>query len=259
MDLVRIARVEGRDRVVASRAHSPLRLLTTPGEKRAPWIFATTFGGGLVNGDRIALEIRVDEDAQTVLTTQASTKIYRSPRGTENVLHARVAERAMFASIPDATVCFEGARFTQRIEVDLAADASAAIVDVLHAGRVSRGERWAMDHYRSTIVVRRSGVLINDATLLDRAHGSIAARMGRFDVLGTVVLVGPRLAAARERIVAETTAPKRDDELVIAASQREDLLLVRFAATRAEVATQCLRTLLRETNAIVGDVLARKR
>ncbi len=252
---VRVARIEGNNAVVSSRANSPLRLLRTRGED-AVWIFATTFGGGLVDGDRIALDVDVEPGARVLLTTQASTKVYRSPRGTENVLRARVGEGAMFASIPDATVCFEGAEYAQSIDVSLAAGASAAIVDVLHAGRVSRGERWAMARYRSSLSV---GSSLRDATLLDPAHGSIAARLGRFDVLGTVILVGPLLVSARERIARESAPPARGAELAVAASVRGDALLVRFAATRAEVATACLRSLLAETFSLVGDVLSRKR
>jgi urease accessory protein len=240
---------------VSVRAHSPLRLMATPGDG-APWIFATTFGGGLVDGDRIDLTVDVEAGARALLTTQASTKVYKSPRGTTNILRARVAEGAVFASIPDATVCFAGARFTQEIHVSLAEGASATVVDVLHAGRVSRGERWAMEHYRSTIVVDQR---LRDAMLLDPSDGPIAARMGRFNVLGTVVMLGPHLAAARERIVGELGAPERSAEVVMSGSLRDDLLLVRFAAVSSERAVLCLRTLLAETTALVGDVLARKR
>lgn len=255
---MRVSRLDGRDRITSSRAESPLRLMATRGEGAA-WIFATTFGGGLVDGDAIGLDINVDENAQLLLTTQASTKVYSSPSGTSNVLRARVGDGGFFASIPDPTVCFDGARYTQRIEVDLAPTASAAIVDVLHAGRVSRGERWAMHFYRSTLIVRRGVPLIADALVLDPAHGSIASRLGRFDVLGTVVLVGPRLESARQRVAAEMSAPERGADLVIAASARDDLLLIRFAATHAELAMHRLRTLLTETTALVGDVLSRKR
>lgn len=250
---VRVARIEGSDAVVSSRAESPLRLLRTRGEGAA-WIFATTFGGGLVDGDRISLDLDVEAGARVLLTTQASTKVYRSPNGTASVLRARVGAGGLFASIPDATVCFAGARYAQTIEVDASAG-SAVVVDVLHAGRVSRGERWAMDRYESTLAVAG----LRDATRLDPAHGSIAARMGRFDVLGTVIFAGPLLAAARARIERELGAPARGDDYVAAASVRGDALLVRFAATHAELATARLRALLAETFSLVGDVLARKR
>jgi len=254
---LRVATVEGRSVLLSSRATSPLRLIETRGEGSAVWIFTTTFGGGLVEGDRIELDVDVGQDARALLTTQASTKIFRSvSRPTSNVLRARVARGAVFASIPDPTVCFEGARFDQRISVDLAEGASACVVDLLHAGRVARGERWSMASYRNELAFTGAAVL-RDALLLDPAHGSIARRMERYDVLATVVLAGPAFAAARARIRAELESkPARELETC---SARGELLFVRFASTDAESAQLRLRALLAEVSAIVGDVLARKR
>jgi len=256
---LRIANVEGRSVLLSSRATSPLRLIETRGEGSAVWIFSTTFGGGLVEGDRIELDVDVGEGARALLTTQASTKVFRSlTKPTANVLRARVGRGGLFASIPDATVCFEGARFEQQVSVELAEDASACVLDVLHAGRVARGERWAMASYRNEVSVTRDGEpIIRDALRLDPAHGSIEARMGRFDVLATLVLVGPAFAAARARIREEIDA--RPARVLESCNERGDLLLVRFAARDAEAAHTRLRTLLVEVSAIVGDVLARKR
>jgi urease accessory protein len=171
-----------------------------------------------------------------------------------------VAPGGIFASIPDATVCFEGARFEQHLSVELAEGASACVVDLLHAGRVSRGERWAMATYRNQLTFAREGVTtIRDALHLDPAHGSIAERMGRFDALATIVLAAAAFAAARARIGAELAAQPVRGELLNACSERADLLLVRFAAPDASSAHARLRTLLTEVSAIVGDVLARKR
>lgn len=258
---LQIARIADENRVVSARAQSPLRLIETRGEAGAAWVFTTTFGGGLVEGDRIELDVEVHEGACALLTTQASTKIFRAPtRVSSNVLRARVGRGAVFASIPDATVCFDGARFEQRIEVDLAESASACIVDLLHAGRVARGERWAMASYRNELVVARNGVnAIRDALSLDPTHRSVADRMGRFDALATVVLVGPALASARARIAAEISALPVRGALLEACSERDDLMLLRFASPDAERAQQRLRTLLAPVSAIVGDVLARKR
>lgn len=257
---MRIATVEGRSVVLSSRSTSPLRLIETRGEAGAVWLFSTTFGGGLVEGDRIELDVEVGAGARALLTTQASTKVFRSStKQAANVLHARVRGGGLFASIPDPTVCFAGARFEQHIEVELAEDASACVVDVLHAGRVARGERWAMASYRNELSLTRSGgaTLLRDALRLDPAHGSIAARMGRFDALATVVLVGPAFAAARARIRAEIDAlPARALEVC---SQRGDLLLVRFVSADAGSALARLRALLDEAATLVGDVLARKR
>ncbi|MCE5165833.1 hypothetical protein HAX54_012554 [Datura stramonium] len=47
-------------------------------ETDAVWIYTITYGGGIVSGDSIACDITVGDDCTTVLTTQASTKVYKA-------------------------------------------------------------------------------------------------------------------------------------------------------------------------------------
>ena len=241
--------------LLSARASSPLRLIETRGGSDAVWVFGTTFGGGFVEGDRVEIDVDLERDARLLLTTQASTKVYRSlEHGCANVLRARVATGALFASIPDPTVCFEGARFEQRVAIDVDAGGSACVVDVLHAGRVARGERWVMERYRNEIEIGP----FRDVLVLEPAHGSIAERMARFDVLATVILAGPLLADARARIEAEIAALPVKAWLLESCTTRDGVLLVRFAAPTAEAAQTRLRLLLAEVFTLVGDVFARK-
>ena len=39
------------------------------------WLYIITFGGGLVEGDNVAVDIKVGENCTAVATTQASTKV----------------------------------------------------------------------------------------------------------------------------------------------------------------------------------------
>src|SRR5882757_9593932 len=88
----RIGVIRSGSRSVVSHAYatSPLRLLTPLNHGHAAWIYTSSFGGGLVNGDRIAMDIDVGRGAAAFISTQASTKIYRSPGGTSAEMHARV-------------------------------------------------------------------------------------------------------------------------------------------------------------------------
>src|SRR5262245_13535398 len=88
-----IAAIRDGRRTVVSRAYasSPLKLLMPRNHGHAAWVYTSTYGGGLVDGDDIALRVDVDAGATLFLSTQASTKVYRSPRGTRTSLSARVA------------------------------------------------------------------------------------------------------------------------------------------------------------------------
>ena len=186
-------------RSVASRAlaGSPLRFLTPSNHGDAAWVFTSTYGGGLLGGDAVRLQIDVEDEAALLLQTQASTKVYRSPRGASSTLDARVGERARLLVLPDPTVCFRGASFEQTQAVDVQRSGSIVLMDWMTAGRRASGERWLFDRYASRLTIRYDGrVVFHDALLLSPSEGSLAERMGRFDCVCLIVLVGVALRVA---------------------------------------------------------------
>ena len=184
-------------------ATSPLRLLTPKNHGDAAWVFLASFGGGLVDGDRIDLDVEVERDTSALISTQASTKIYRSPRGCAQRVKARVADGAALALVPDPVVCFAGAKYTQEIQIDLAPRASLFLFDGYTSGRAACGERWMFARYASRTVVARSGrAVVVDATRLDQTDEPLAARMGRFGVVLSLLAIGPRFEPVRDAILA---------------------------------------------------------
>src|SRR5262245_54561573 len=92
---------------------SPVRWLTPRSHGGGAWVFASTFGGGLVDGDAIVIDVTVERGGRAMLSTQASTKIYRSRNGTSLTLRANVERAAMLVVLPDPNVCFAGSSYAQ--------------------------------------------------------------------------------------------------------------------------------------------------
>lgn len=239
--------------VRAAYAESPLKLLTPRNHGDAAWAYLGTLGGGLLDGDRVRLEVEVGGGARALVSTQGPTRVFRSPRGCESATVARVGSGAALVLLPDPAACCAGARFAQRTEVDLDATASLALWDVLSAGR----ERWGFGSCRSALLLRRAGrPVLDDAILLDAAHGALEERMGRFAALATLVLAGPLFAEARasvrSRVNARPVAPGA--RLIESASPvGEDLLVVRLAATSVEEILAALRAHLSTLPGLLGD------
>jgi urease accessory protein len=243
-----VAVVGGRSVVVERRARSPLRLLSPANAGPAAWIYTSSFGGGLVDGDDLRLEVEVDDGATALLATQASTKAYRAPHGTRSELRARVGAGATLVVLADPLVPFAGARVETLLELELGAGATLAAVDAVTAGRLAHGERWSADRVQTRIRIRREGaLLLDDGLLLDPAHGELRRRLGRFDALATVVLLGPRLAPPAE--------PHRSQraELVESAAPLGDGLLVRLAATSPATLAGAIRRTLSAVPQLLGD------
>jgi urease accessory protein len=245
---------EGRTVVTRAFARSPLRLLTPRRTEPAAWVYASSFGGGLVDGDDVELDVEVGDDAVALLTTQASTKVYRSPTGCRQATRATVGAGAALALVPDQVVCFAGARYAQTIDVTLAEGASLVLFDGLTAGRTAHGERWRADRYASRIRIDRpAGTLLRDALLLDPAQGDLAARMGRLEAMATMILLGPRFAGAARAVLEEIASiAAAPGTMIEAASPLGDGALLRVAADDIEAVTAWLRRRFAPLAAVFG-------
>jgi urease accessory protein len=247
------------ERSVVSRAcaASPLRLLTPRNHGTAAWVYTATYGGGLVDGDALRLDIDVGPDAMAMVSTQASTKVYRSPSGTSAELNAAVAHGALLALLPDPVVCFAASRYRQVQRLHLHPTASLVMVDWLSSGRRASGERWVFDSYSSRLTIRCADRLVLlDALSLCADHGTVAARMGRFDVLCLVVIIGQPLAAPINRAmcrVSERPVQKRADVLVAASPVSDVGCLVRIAGGSVEEVAGVAREYVSFLPLVLGD------
>jgi urease accessory protein len=247
------------------RANSPLHLLTPRTTPATAWVVAATFGGGLVGGDRIRLELRVESGARLLVSSQASTKLYRSPGTvTRQTLHAHVAREAVLAVLPDPTVPFAGSSFEQRQQYHLDAGASLAALDWMTSGRYATGEHWLFDRYTTGTDISCDGrAIFHDRMSLDERDGALIDRMGQVAAYALMVIVGPAFQQLASELVAATArqpAARGAEPLISAAPiDRGRGAAVRVAASDVERASATLRGMLRPVVAILGcDPWARR-
>ncbi len=254
---VAVERVGGRSVVRRAYATSPLRLLTPKNHGHAAWVYTSSHGGGLVDGDDVALRASVGAGAAAFLSTQSATKVYRSPRGTRTALDADVGENALLVAAPDAVVCFAGSRYRQTQRIALAAGGRLVLVDRVTSGRRESGERWLFDEYVSRTSVHLGGrLVVRDAVAMRAADGGLAARFGRYDVLAVAMVLGRGLEDETARIDARVRAePVRRgaDRLVAAAPVGDAGCILRIAGRTVEDVDDTLGDLLGFVPGLLGD------
>ena len=252
-----VARVRGRSVVRSVYATSPLRLLTPKNYGHAAWIYTASYGGGLVDGDAITIQATVGTDAKAFLSTQSATKVYRSPRGTKVTLHADVEENGLLVSMPDAVVCFAGARYCQTQRVNLAAGAGLILLDWFTSGRRESGERWVFNEYLSHTVIRLDGhLIVHDALALRASDGDLATRLGRYDVLAVAMMVGRLLQRDVEQIVArvrDERVRRHADRVVTVSPLSGAGCVLRVAGQSIEDVERTLQDLLHFMPRLLGD------
>ena len=184
--------------VSGSLGHDPL--------SRAETVYLQSPTGGVAQGDRRDVTIRVAADAVGVVSTASATKVQSMTRNygaADKTL--RVGEGGHLDYVPEPSILHSDARFCQRVALDVAPGGSAVLGDVVVPGRLARGERFAFERYAARVsVTGPDGLLFEDATHLapgDDAAGvggdpSAPGVLGEFDVYGTLFVVAPDRDAA---------------------------------------------------------------
>lgn len=223
-------------------AESPLRFVrpTFPGS-RAASVCLVTFGGGLVDGDRIEVDLVVEEGATLVVFTQSTTKAFRGR--TSQAIRADV--HGTLVLLPDPVACFADARYEQRVDVTLHGEGSAIVLDGFTSGRPAFGERWAMASIDMATTIRRGDrVIVRDAVHLDQGEGPVAARLDPFEAMTTILGVGPRVRPLLPTILSPPLV-RRDLVAAPSALPFTDAALARIAASSPSLALEEARRRLR--------------
>jgi urease accessory protein len=172
-------------------------------------------------------------------------------------MSARIGQGGLLVVAPDPVVCFARSRYKQVQRFDVADTGTLVAIDWLSSGRRAFGERWMFDEYEATLEVRKTGrLIVHDALALRARDGDLVERLGRFEVLAVVTLVGTLLRAEAAAIVStvNTRPVARADDLLIAATALGDEgCVVRMAGTSVERVGRTIRDLLRCVPALLGD------
>ena len=120
----------------------------------------------MVAGDAIRLRIAAHAGTRLVLSTQASTKIFRSIDGAVAEQHTtgELGPGALTVVFPDPVVLQAASRYRQTQEWHLQPDSLLFVVDWFHSGRMDQGERFAFTSLHAELRVRVAGRLV----VLDR-------------------------------------------------------------------------------------------
>ena len=150
--------------------------------------------GGIAGGDRLAITVDLQADANALLTTPGATKWYRSAilEAAQGVEIA-VAAGAVCEWLPQENIFFNAANARNAITVSLEPGAVFCGWDVMCLGRTASGERFKLGSVRQRLRVTRAGhplfeelgTIEGGGALLDSPVG-----MAGFPVCGTFLLTG---------------------------------------------------------------------
>jgi len=167
-------------------------------------VYVISTSGGVLQGDRLAIEIDVGPDAQAYVSTQSATKIHEMDANyavqTQQIV---LAEGAYLEYLPEPTIPYRHSRLLTRTRIAIAPTATLLHAEVLLAGRkyYGDGERFAYDVFSSLVRAETTDgrELFTEKILVEPGRSSVrdTGVMGAFDVFANVLLLTPKKHAER--------------------------------------------------------------
>jgi urease accessory protein len=196
---LRAERIGDRTRLTELECHAPLQLLRChyldPAMPDMAQATIVSPSGGVLQGDRLQIAVRVDGGARLRLDTPSSMRLYRMPDGrAEQAVTLTVEAGGYLEYLPDPAIPFAGADFASRTLARVAEDATLIVAEAVTGGRAARGEVHQFNRYESVVEIARldGPVLSLDVTLLDPSVAVTSpGRLGAYAAAGTLYVIHP--------------------------------------------------------------------
>jgi urease accessory protein len=150
-------------------------------------------GGGVLQGDRLEIDISIEEGAQLHVGTTSATRIYRMPHGAaETRTQFHVARGSYGEYVPDPFIPYAGSRFTGRARHVVEEGGALLLAEVVGPGRQARGESLVYDFFNSDTEVRRpdGSLLFRDIIRLCPADDLASlGLLGAWRAIGTLYAI----------------------------------------------------------------------
>ncbi len=221
------------------------------------YVYIMSPSGGILQGDRLRIDVSLENGAQAHVTTQAATKIYRMNRNyAAQLVNVFVGDGCYLELIPDQLIPYRNARFYQYVKLQVHENATVLYSEIITPGRVSSGEYFKYDvcYFKTVATDQYSELRFMDALMLEPKKQKLFYEFGLKEkfVLGNMYILTKALNA---RSLSDTVHNMFGGDSVTGSSSvlpGDDGVLVRMIAGSVSEVKEVIDLIL---NKIRNDVL----
>lgn len=148
--------------------------------------------GGVVGGDKLNIQVQLEANSHSLITTPAANKFYRSEQKFAQLNQIlRVEKNACLEWLPQETIVFDGSYVEMETQIDLAVGAKLICWEITCLARPAANEKFRHGQLKQGLQIRCQGVpLLTDRLLVEGGDESLNAQWGLrgFTVMGYMVI-----------------------------------------------------------------------
>lgn len=181
-------------------------------------VYLMSSAGGILQGDRMDINITAKHGTASRITTQAATKIYKMDRGYATQDIAIATEDASYVEfIPYQLIPFKSSRFCQNVSIQAAQGSTVLYSETVSAGRTASGEAFNFDicFLRMNAYDKNGKMLFSDAAKLEPASSKEFERLFGGKTLWSMIYI---ITPDHERIDQQVNAAIKDHSMLAGCS-----------------------------------------
>ncbi len=151
--------INGITKATTVRNQKPIKILSPKSHAKNFHLTTTNYGGGLVQGDQILINILANKNTTSVLTSQANNRIYKTENDKTCSIHQQIElkENACFFQLNDPLVLQKDSNLFQDLKCNMPKNSNFILLDWVSTGRVLSNEHIEFDYFYSQAEVVYDG------------------------------------------------------------------------------------------------------
>ncbi len=206
---IELARIGSKTAISRLRTRAPLlvqkALYPNSALPGMAHIYLMSSAGGILQGDRMEIDLIAGNGTASRITTQAATKIYKMEKGyAAQCIAISARDSSYLEFLPYQIIPFKSSRFYQQVDLELERNATVVYSETISSGRTASGENFDFEicFLKMTARDSRGKVLFTDAAKLEPGKDEIARLFGDKSIWSMIYVVTPDSESANRQITA---------------------------------------------------------
>lgn len=156
-------------------------------------LFVLSPSGGILQGDRYRLDVRLENNAISHVTTQGATRIYKMDSNfATHMINLNVRNNSYLEFIPEQLIPYSNSRYYQKACLNVDASSTLLYSETVVPGRVAMGEFFDYEIcYLKSIGIEDKNIKFCDSCLMNPKEQKVESlsMFGNHTILSTVYII----------------------------------------------------------------------